>query len=412
MSRSRFIAPMLLSLTMCTPASLTTPEGLSGAAGGGGEISGACTADFGTQKAAQRVETFLVATSKFTGTAAELEASLLETCKNMGKALDMSDEDYEAKSPDEPAVRATCGAVSAKLGAELSDLKASGNLQAKVVATPPRCEVNMNAYADCAAKCEVDVDPGKLELDCKGGEIVGKCSGECRGECHAKVDGQCSGACEGTCSGGCSGICQGACDGECKTKGADGQCNGECKGTCEGSCSAGCQGSCSGECAVKGDASCEGECHGGCSVAYTEPRCTGTVEPPKMDADCKASCDAKINAEAECTPGHAELSVTGDVKSNIQPKVERVSKAVRIGFGNLMAIREKLERLQASGSLMVSTARDVPGAAVDLGAGASACVLEAAAAIPRAVAQVGVSVDVSVSLSASVSGEAGARAGR
>jgi hypothetical protein len=411
MSRTRVIAPLFLLLSTCTPASLAAPEGLSGAAGGG-ELSSSCTADFGTQKAAQQVETFLLATSKFAGTAAELESSLLDTCKSMGKALEMKDEDYKAKSPDEPAVRAVCGAVSAKLGAELSDLKASGNLHAKVVATPPRCEVNMEAYADCAARCEVDVDPGKLELECKGGEIVGKCSGECKGECYADVEGKCSGACEGTCSGGCSGICQGTCDGHCKTKGADGQCNGECDGTCQGSCSAGCQGSCSGECAMKGEAQCNGECHGGCSVAYTEPRCSGTVEPPKMDAHCKASCDAKINAEAECTPGHAQLSVTGDVKSNIKPKVERVSNAVRVGFANLMAIHEKLARLKASGSVMVTTAEKVPGAAVDLGAGATACVLEAAAAIPRAVAQVGVSVDLSVSLTASVSGEAGARAER
>jgi hypothetical protein len=412
MLRTRVAIPSLLLLTMCTPSQLATPEGLSGAAGGGGEISGRCTADFGTQKAAQHVEAFLLATSKFAGTAAELESSLLETCKNMGDALEMDASELKQESGDQPAVRSVCNAVSAKLVSEFDDLKASGNLQAKVVATPPRCEVNMDAYAECAADCEVDVDPGKVDLECKGGEIVGKCSGECRGQCYAKVDGQCSGTCEGSCSGGCSGICEGRCDGECSVKGPDGQCKGECKGTCEGTCSAGCQGTCEGECGVKGDASCEGECHGGCSVEYTEPRCTGTVEPPRMDADCKASCDARINAEAECTPGHAQLTVTGDVKSNLEPTVARVSKAIRIGFADLMAIREKLGRLQASGSLMVKTAQDVPGAAADLGAGATACVLEAAAAIPRAVAQVGVSVDVSVSLTASVSGEAGARAER
>ena len=412
MFRNRVLAPVFLMLSMCTPSSLATPEGLSGAPAGGGELSGSCTADFGTQKAAQQVEAFLLATSKFTGTAAELESSLLKTCKSMGAALDMKEDDYKAKSSEEPAVRSACNAVSAKLAAELSDLKAQGNLQAKVNATPPRCEVNMDAYADCAAKCEVDVDPGKLELECKGGDVVGKCSGECKGACYAKVDGECSGSCEGTCSGGCSGICNGHCDGTCKTKGADGQCNGACDGTCEGTCSAGCQGSCSGQCAMKGKADCNGECHGGCSVAYTEPRCTGTVEPPKMDADCKASCDAKINAEAECTPGHAELSIKGDVKSNLEPKVARVRKAIRIGFADLMAIQAKLELLAASGSQMVSTAKEVPGAAADLGAGAAACVLEAAAAVPRAVAQVDVSVDVSVSLSASASGKAGAHAER
>src|SRR5690606_33101102 len=161
--------------------------------------------------------------------------------------------------------------------------------------------------------------------------------------------------------GGCSGTCQGTCEGTCSAQGPDGQCNGTCEGTCHGSCSAGCQGSCSGECHVSGQASCSGECSGGCSVEYEEPRCTGTVRPPQVEAECEASCDARLNAEAECRPGSVEVVVTGDVSGNLEERVSKLRSAISGSWGTIQTVGAKLERLGAAAAQSHSAPEDWTG---------------------------------------------------
>lgn len=377
-----------------------------GGGGGGGELGGECRGDFGSGAAAQKLEAFLGATSTFVSTAAELEGSIVRSCRTMGEKLGVPAADMEP-SGDEPVVRSACAPVAAKLQAELADLRAQANLQVTIAATPPRCEVSMDAYASCAAECSAEYEPGQVDVQCEGGEIVGRCSGECTGTCSVEVSGECAGECHGTCEGGCQGTCQGTCEGTCSAQGTGGQCNGRCEGTCHGTCSANCEGSCQGECWVSGQASCSGECRGGCSVDYEEPRCTGTVRPPRLEAECEASCDARLNAEATCKPGRAELVVRGDVSGNIEERVNNLRAAITEAWPEFMAAAAKLERLAASGERMVRTAGDVPGAVATLGLQAANCASQAAAMIPRAMASVTVSVEVSVSVSAAASGRAG-----
>lgn len=381
-------------------ASSCTPVGPAGAGTSGGELSGRCGGDFGVSVAAQKLEVFLGATADFTSAAAELESSLISACEDMAEELEIPESELQG-SPGQPKLKAVCSPVSAKLEAELKDLRASAKLDINVAATPPRCEAKLDVYADCVGQCEVDVDPGKLELQCEGGELRGQCDAECRGTCAAEVDGTCEGTCEGTCKGGCEGKCEGACDGRCSATGADGSCAGKCDGTCKGECSGGCSGGCDGECVVKAKAECKGECRGDCSVEMKEPTCTGEVRAPQASADCQASCDARVSAKAECKPGSLHVDIKGAADSNIPERAARLRAAIESGFGAVLTARAKLERLGASGNAIVKTAGRLPGAVGELGLHAASCATQAAAILPRATASVSVSIEVSASLSAS-----------
>ncbi len=367
----------------------------SGTAGGGAQLSSQCAnPDYGVSSAARKVSAFLAATSRFASASAELEGSLKSTCAAMGRELGMSGLDGD--------VRSTCDAVSQQIRSEVQGLRAQANVQIAVQAEPPHCQISVDAYAQCAAECEVDVDPGQVDIQCEGGYIAGECSAQCQGQCDVGAQARCQGSCEGTCQGGCSGVCQGACEGQCSSRDAEGNCNGRCEGTCHGTCSAGCQGSCEGSCWVDAHARCEGSCRGGCSVEYEEPYCTGEVRPPSVSAECQASCDARLNAQAECEPGHVEVVIQGAAGVD-QERAERLRRALAAGWGDLQVIRARLGYIRESGRGLIDAGGNLRGVGRELGVGAVACITEAASIIPAAVGSVGVSVEVSVSVSGSVS---------
>lgn len=386
----------LVLVTSLLGCPLPPPQGGSGGGGqsSGGEparMSSRCAnARFEANAAAKRVTAFLGAAAQFTNAAYELQASLVDTCKRIGGELGMSSAELTGD------VRSVCNAVRDKLRAEMSAV--GSGVQIQVVSTPPRCEVSVDAYAQCAASCDVNVQPGELEVQCEGGEIVGHCSGQCQGSCAVEVEGQCSGRCDGHCAAGCTGECHGTCEGTCSATDASGECHGRCDGTCHGTCTAGCQGTCEGTCWVEGQASCQGDCRGGCSVAYERPRCETDYTPPQIDADCHAACDARLQATAECQPGEVEVRVAGDV-AGAEDRVARL-RAAFAHFGQLRVIKEKARRVRDAGQELVAAARRLRGAS-QAGLEAMACVAEAAAVIPDAAASVSVSVEVSVSVSAS-----------
>ncbi len=346
----RILSVTSCSILMLSCAAMAPGAGSSESTAGAENLESSCGGDFGVSASAAKLEGFLSASADFMASAGELEGTLLTACTDMGEELGVSEADMKPKG-DEPAVKAACGAASAKLSAELQDLKASAKLDIKIDAKPPRCEIDMNAYAKCAGECDASVDPGKLEMECKGGEIVGECKGTCSGECN--VDG--------------------------KWVNASGEANGQCGG----------------------------ECRGKCSVEFEAPRCTGEVEPPKVDAQCEASCDAKLDAHAKCEPGEAKVAFSGKVDGNIEERANKVKAALESSWGAIATARAKLERLRASGSAMVRAGGEVPKAVGDLGFSAAACATQAAAGIVKASASVSVSFEASASVSGAASGSAG-----
>ena len=335
----------------------------------------ACGGDFGTTSAAAKLETFFDATARFHESAFAAQGELLAACQRTGRALGMSDAELSGELPT------VCAAANDRLRSEMAAIRS--NTTMTVDSEPPRCEVSVEAYGGCMAECEVQVDPGEVQITCEGGEIRGSCDAQCQGGCAVDVSGQCSGTCEG------------ACQGTCATRNADGSCAGQCDGTCEGRCVASAQ------------ASCQGECRGGCSVAYREPYCTGTLRRPTASARCRAACDARIEAQARCTPGHTNISVQGGLDAENQARVERVQLAMREGVSAILALRERVSRLSDAGAEIVRTAPSIPGAAASVSIGAVACATAAAASCAESAGSLSVSVEVTVSFSASVQGSAG-----
>jgi len=287
-----------------------------------------------------------------------MDAEVTTACRKIGADIGV---DAAAMQPRENvgASTAACGAVRAKIDALL---KGGVTLQASY--TPPKCEVDASARASCDAKCKVEVDPG---------EIVARCE-------PAKL----SGRCQGTCKGQCEGTCKGKCNGECTAKNAQGQCVGECKGTCEGSCSA--------------------TCHASCQGTWQAPKCEGHVTPPKVDADCKASCDASVSISAACTKPHLEVKASSNAEA-----LAKLVASLTTHLPALVTAEFKLgKEIAGEVKTLVRLGGELRGKLQGAGEKAFACVSAAATAVATASASINVSVKASVSVSASANAHASA----
>ncbi len=353
----------------------------SGGGGGGASMSG-CERDFGSTSAAAKLESFFAATVAWQNAAMSVQRDLIGACQTTGRALGMDEADLEDTGGTD-GLRSVCSKVETRLRSELAALRGASHAEIQVDSRPPHCEVSVDAYGGCMAECEGHVDPGSVDITCEGGEIRGTCDAQCTGSCAVQVDAS------------CSGVCEGSCEGTCSARNADGSCAGTCDGTCHGSCVASAQ------------ASCSGECRGGCSVQYREPYCTGQVRRPTASARCRASCDARIEATARCTPGETHVSMSGGLDADGQARLARVQAAIRGGFSQILALRTRVERLRTAGAEIVRAAPEIPSSAAAVGINAVVCATAAAGAIADASASITVSFEVSVSVSGSMSASGG-----
>ncbi len=338
---------------------------------------------------------------------AKIDGDLKTACGNLAHDLGATG-DFASGQDACKAAAKVIGEAKAKLGA---------NLSIKLDVTEPKCGVDINAYADCAGHCDATVTPGKAEVKCEGGKLQGTCSGQCSGECEASAAAACSGECSGSCDaeikGTCDGNCSGKCDGKATTGGASGaQCAGTCEGKCTGNVKAECKGKCGGSCKMKAQAECKGTCSGSCSVEMQAPKCTGTVEPPKMSAECKAKCDAKVQAHAECTPPHIALRISGSADAAATAKFQAALEKNLPGVLTVsMGMAKHLGEVAGNIEVVIEGVKGSISAAGDpmTVARLTACVgapfkgaLDAAASM-----KANVSVSVNVQASASASGHAG-----
>lgn len=344
-------------------------------------FSSQCRGDFGANAAANRFESFMRATADLHDAAASAQRTMLEACQQMGRTLEMP-ESQLAKSGIE-GTRDVCTLVAERIRAEMQAVNEASQTTVELRTQPPRCEASFDAYASCAARCDASIEPGELEMRCEGGELRGQCSASCSGRCAVDVEASCRGTCEG------------ACEGACSVRAADGSCAGQCDGTCHGRCVADVSGQC------------QGECRGSCSVEWQEPYCTGDYRPPQVSAECRAACDAQVEATMECHPGRAELVVSGGPDAETQARAERLRTAVAQGLATVMTTRERVQRLQESGRVVMSQLRELPSAIREVGISAAACSAGALADIEESLAAVSVTAEVSVSVSASFSASAG-----
>ncbi len=415
-----FLATMLASPWLLQCGKVAVPPAVTDATGGAlascPDISTAeaalksdFTKTFGiSAEAGAKLRAGTAAAIELKGFADKLDADLKVACGGLAKDLGAAGEPKDGTEACNLAVKAM-GDVKAKLGA---------GAKIALVMKPPMCSADMNVMTDCAANCDAKIKPGSVKAECEPGKLSGECTGKCEGTCDAKVAGKCEGECSGTCDvdikGQCGGSCKGKCDG--KTTGAGASCAGTCEGKCDANVKAECKGKCGGSCALKAKATCEGTCSGKCDVEMKAPKCTGEIKPPEMSADCKAHCDAQVNAKMECTPATVSLAISGaadakaatDLKAAVEKNLPAIVKIAQ-GMGPRaakMAMNGKavIEGLEGSITEIAKTSGD-PAKAGMIGGKITGCVggtfKDAVAAAGGISANVDVSVKVQASASAS-----------
>jgi hypothetical protein len=148
----------------------------------------------------------------------------------------------------------------------------------------------------------------------------------------------------------------------------------------------------------------------------TAPTCTGEVKPPQMSADCRAKCDAKITAKAECTPaaigvkveGAADAQAAVKYKDALEKNLPLILK-VAVGIGERgVKVAEGVGKAAADLSAsLTGMVKGGPVAAAKLTGCVAAPFKGAADGAASLKANVSVSVDVKASASASAGGKAG-----
>jgi hypothetical protein len=376
-----------------------------------GDADAVMAANFGLDGELEgKVKASLAAGADLQKIAADLEADVATACGNLAKDLGASDADLKPKE-DGPGKKAeaACDAAVKVLG----EVKAKAGVKFKIDIKPPVCSASMNAMADCAGHCDAKVTPGSAKVTCEGGKLSGKCDAKCEGSCDleagAKCEGTCGGSCKGDCSADISGKCDGTCNGKCDGKDSKGKCAGTCEGKCAGKVDATCHGECKGECdatcTVEAKGECKGTCEGKCSVEFKEPKCSGEVKPPEMSAECKAHCNASVNAKLECKPARVtakiETSLDAVAAAKLKAALEKdLPPLLKITLG----MKDKLAGIEAN----VKASLEGVKSAVTAGGSAALKVGGCFAASLDAQAKASASINVSVKASASASGSASA----
>lgn len=287
------------------------------------------------------------------------------------------------------AIRGDFGiAADADLVAAL-DAKMKANLEAgfELKTEPAKCEADVKASLAVKARCEGEVNPGSVKVECKGGcevdaSVEAKCDADANLDCTVVAPSvKCEGSCQGSCTAElkakaeCKGVCRGSCDGTCDAyvKNAQGnaECSGKCSGMCQGSCeaefaaSAKCEGTCNGECTVTNpSAGCKGavraKCTGKASASVMcDGHCDGDFTPPSAKVECEAAAKADAKINVQCTP--PRVSVVYKLKAGVdavaQAKFEAALKTlVSVRLPALKASLAKADSVGKAGADLVSSA--------------------------------------------------------
>lgn len=354
--------------------------------------------------AAAKIKAGAAAAAQINMFAASIDSDLKAGCTGLAKDLGVTGDFKNA----EEACRAAIGGMNA--------MKSKFGATAKItlVAEPPVCEASLSATADCAAKCDASITPGKAEVQCEPGHLSGKCDASCKGSCQMNASAVCNGSCHGTCDAQIKGKCGGTCKGKCDGKNSNGSCAGTCEGTCDAQVDASCSGKCGGTCEIKGEAKCEGTCSGSCSVDMKAPQCTGKVTPPKMSAECKAHCDAQVSAKAQCRPAKVSVAIVGavDTKAAAQYRLA-LENNLPVVMKLAVGMKERALDVAASGQDVIAgvqgTVQAAGASAVKVGACFGQSFKAALTSVASIKAEVNVSVEVHASASASGSASGSTR---
>lgn len=391
------VATLSLALLDCgaTPESLRDPTCSATTF----NVEGGTFVTFGTSADARKVDAFLRATLDLNTATVEIAEGLRATCAAIGTDLGIAASAYQPGTPGELPVVYTCRRVGQEIRTILQGgLATSGRLNIDL--TPPRCEINVNVAAECAARCS---GSAMVQVPTCRGEVVADCSASCTGSCSGTCSASCTGTCRGTCTGQCMGTCNGMCSGTCSVPlDAAGRCSGSCSGTCMGSCSATCMGSCMGTCEAGCTGSCMGQCRGMCTGGVNV-RCDGEYDV-QADVQCTAACRAQANARATCTDPQLAITVTGGITAAQRARVEALIASLQRNYPRFQANAARIQRvIQMTAPNFVSSLNGLGSAATNVGLTAVACVARAGAVAADVTSRVQASASVTVDFTASVS---------
>lgn len=246
----------------------------------------------------------------------------------------------------------------------------------QVTYAPPECRTEVNIAAQAAAECDVNIDPGQIDIECNA-HCDGTCRASCTGSCRLpSVEAYCEGTCHGTCEVDSSAVCYGTCHGQCAgtcsvlAGGAcAGSCDGVCTGRCEATVSAACTGECRGECEItvtggNCNARCEGTCQGRC-----EGSCEGGVVAPSADVDCEAQIQARAEASIDCVPPTLSFTQNEQAVQNISAVTHHLGRVLAASAevsGVLLSVTNFTTPLSSSARSLING---------ELDAGQTACAL-------------------------------------
>ena len=137
------------------------------------------------------------------GFADQVDADLKLACGNIAKDLGQAGDPKDGAEACQLAVKGI-NAFKAKIG---------GGAKMLLVVKEPKCQASLDAYADCAGKCDASVSGPSAKAECEPGKLSGTCEAKCSGTCELKAAAKCDGKCEVSCDAQMKGACSGKCNG-------------------------------------------------------------------------------------------------------------------------------------------------------------------------------------------------------
>jgi hypothetical protein len=267
------------------------------------------------QEAGAKLKSSIEAAARLKRLHREIDGQLRGACGDLAADLGSAS---EVESGEE-ACQLAIGAVAE------AKTKLGGKAKLALNVDAPSCGASLESLQDCATKCAASVKGGEVKAKCEGGKVSGTCTAQCEGQCELEAAAQCDGTCMGKCDakikGECYGKCRGKCNGKATSKGG-GKCDGTCDGKCDARMTGECKGECEGSCQAKASAHCAGTCSGTCSTEIQEPKCSGEVKLPKVDAECAAKCQMIAASELECSPPRVMVRVVGAADAKYAARFE------------------------------------------------------------------------------------------
>ncbi len=366
------------------------------------DVAGNRVATFGTTADALKIQAFLQSTIDLTNGVNEAHRGMIGVCRAIGTDLGLTEADYRATTAGEDEVSYVCRRVITEIRTVIqAGLPSGAALQLNV--TPPVCRVDLDAEAQCYARCTGSV---MVTAPRCNGTLVADCSGSCDAYCAGTCSGGCTGQCQGTCTGTCSGTCVGQCSAGCSAMDGTGRCIGTCTGTCTGSCSAGCSGSCTGSCSAGCMGSCMGQCRGMCTVS-SSVRCEGTWDV-QSDVQCDAACRARIQAQATCTPGAVRVAAVTTVNAAGQARLNTLITSLQNHYPDFARYAQRLVVLGTQTvPTFVTSVQGATQAAGRVSATATACMVRAGIVAADTATRLNATVQVNVQFSAAVTVQGG-----